>query len=190
MPSTTGGPSRLVHGTISVPGAAAARASVAQASVMAIVALGLARTRRMWISLRAASPAPAELLDPVVRDRVAPGEPHRPLLLHVHERPLEPANAAGATDHPEMQADREHLRRRCPFPPQRVERVRDVLGEIAGGDEALGPLVKMHVVRVEAVRDDEMAGAGHVDEERQIVAVGVGVVKEPAVLDEEPPGIR
>src|SRR5262245_32305285 len=72
MPSTTGGPSRLVHGTISVPGAAAARASAAQASVMATVALGLARTRRMWISLRAASPARAELRDPVVCDRIAP----------------------------------------------------------------------------------------------------------------------
>jgi hypothetical protein len=31
----------------------------------------------------------------------------------------------------------------------------------------------MHVVRVEAVRNDEMTGAGYVDEEREIVAVRV-----------------
>src|SRR5215831_19982530 len=102
MPSTTGGPLRLVHGTISVPGAAAARASAAQASVMATVALGLARTRRMWINLRAASPGRAELCDPVMCDRVTPGEPHRPFLLHVHERALEPADPDQAADHPEM----------------------------------------------------------------------------------------
>src|SRR5262245_33791610 len=47
-----GGPSWFVHGTISVPGDATARASAAHASVIATVALGLARTRRMPIVTR------------------------------------------------------------------------------------------------------------------------------------------
>src|SRR6185436_11995991 len=130
---------------------------------------------RLWRSdwRGAASRRGPESRDPVARDRVAPGEPDRAPVAYVLQHALEPADAAGASDHPQVKPDRQHLRRRGALAPQGIERVVHVLREIARGDEALLALMEVHVVGVEAVGNHEMRAAVDVDEEGQVVAVGV-----------------
>src|SRR5215813_14874982 len=95
----------------------------------------------------------AEAGDPVTGDLVAPGEPHASLRDHVGERALETDDAGGPADHPRVETDGEQLRMRRALPPEPVERVADVLREVAPRHEALRVLVEVHVVRVEGVRD-------------------------------------
>jgi hypothetical protein len=119
---------------------------------------------------------------PVQRDLLPGRDPHVVERRDVREKAVEPACAARPADDAAVEADGEQA---APFRAQDVERVDQVGREVVGGDEAVREQ-ELEVVRVERVRDDEMVGAVHLDPVGQLVGVGVGVVEEAAVLDDEP----
>ena len=104
------------------------------------------------------------------------------------EQLLQPADARGATDDPQMQADRQHARPVRALGIETVEGGDAVAGEIFAMDKGAAGL-ETHVIRVESIgQHDDLAptGFGH---ERAIVIVGVGIVQKPAMLAEQPAGV-
>ena len=112
--------------------------------------------------------------------------------LHVIDEARERRCAAGATDDATVQADRLHpgcvKASRIAFGIERVQRVAQVREELLAAVEPLRSH-EAHVVRVEGVRHDQMRlqsfGCRDDGPVRKVVGIAVGVVDEPAVLDDE-----
>ena len=94
-----------------------------------------------------------------------------------------PRRLAGETA---MQSDGHHLRRLLALAVERVEIVAQRDEEILGLTPAQATR-EARVVVVERVRDDEMWPPVIVGPIRQLVIVGVAVIKEPAFLNDEAP---
>src|SRR5262245_13545743 len=139
--------------------------------------------KRASIWRRAAS-SRGHLCEPVARDVLAARKPSSALLLHVLQHLLEAADPRRAADDPRVQPDREHLWLVCAFLPEPVERVDDVPGEIGPAHESIA-VEETHVVGIEGVRQHEMRLACDLDVVRRVIIVGVGVVEEAPVLDEQ-----
>src|SRR5947199_13117 len=118
----------------------------------------------------------------------AAGDPGVAVALNVIEEASERGEAAGPAGEPHVEADRHHLRRGRALRVEHVEGVAQVREEVVAGVEALRH-AELHVVVVERVGNDEVWLAGHDDPVREIVVVGVRVVQEPALLDDEATGV-
>ena len=133
--------------------------------------------------------------DPVPGDVDAPADPHALVSADIVEKPLQRGDAARPAAQPGMQADGQHLRRvesrRIAFAIQRVEGVLQVVEELRAGIKALR-CGEAHVVAVEGIGNDEVrrrARARRPNPVRQVVGVGIRIVKKAAVLDHEAPRI-
>ena len=128
-----------------------------------------------------------ELPAPVLGD-LAPGrEPHALVREGVVEEPGEPVRAARAPDGALVQADRHEPRPVGALRVQLVERVAQVVGEVASRDEPAGRRAVAHVVGLVGVGDDEMIAPLDLHPVGQLVVERVAVVEEPALLDDEGP---
>ena len=119
------------------------------------------------------------------------GDPDPVVRLDVVEEARQRGDAPRPADEAAVQADRQHLRRRsAALGVQHVEGVAQVGEELVPAVEALGGR-EAHVVGVERVRDDEVRlRRPTLHPVRQVVGVGVGVVEEAAVLDDESARVR
>ena len=72
-----------------------------------------------------------ELCKPVVGDVDPPRDPGVAPVGNMPEDPVEGADAAGSPDHPQVKADRHHLRRVRPLAMQPVEGIDHIGGEIS-----------------------------------------------------------
>ena len=70
-----------------------------------------------------------------------------------------------------------------------LESVQDVVGEVGGAGEAIGVL-ELHVVGVEGVGEHDVGPVRLAHKTGKIVVVGVAVVEEPALLDQQPARVR
>ena len=129
------------------------------------------------------------LLDERPRDIAAAREPDVAERLRVLDEAREGVGARGVAGDPRVQADRHHARDVVAVVAQAIEvRLRHLV-EVLGAREA----VARHVARVvddEAVGHDQVGPSEHARPVRQIVVVAVGVVQEPALLDDELAGVH
>ena len=103
------------------------------------------------------------------------------------EELLEAGDPRGSADDAQMQADRQHARCACAFRVQPVEGGDAVAREILREGEAAA-VEEAHVVGVERIGQDDMGMPANLDDIGQIVVVGVGIVEEAAMLDEQRTG--
>jgi len=129
------------------------------------------------------------LRKPVVGDVDPPCDPGVAPVGNMPEDPVEGADAAGSPDHPQVKADRHHLRRVRPLAMQPVEGIDHIGGEIGGAAEPVG-MEKLHVVGVERIRQYQVPLVSDPHEIWQVVIVRVAVVEEAAFLDLTEPGDR
>ena len=127
----------------------------------------------------------ADAAPPGLCDGVPPREPHTRSGRDMGQESFEPVDAGRPSDDPQMQADRHHPWRPLPFAIQTLEGVDAVARKVFGQHEA-SPIVEAHIVGVERVGQHDMVMVADPDQQRAVVVVGVGIVKEAAVLDEEP----
>src|SRR5580700_3568652 len=95
------------------------------------------------------------------------------------EDPVEGADAAGSPDHPQVKADRHHLRRVRPLAMQPVEGIDHIGGEIGGAAEPVGMALVSNAYGSTRCRLSPTR-----TEIWQVVIVRVAVVEEAAFLDQ------
>src|SRR4051812_5646553 len=132
------------------------------------------------------------VLQPVAGDVDAAGDPDL-LAAHILEEALERGEAPGPADKPAVEADRHHPRHALAFVVEDVKGILEVGEELVAGVESLGR-GETHVVRVERIGHHELRLAAFVPEPGvvpgKVVVVVVGIVDEPAVLDDELARVR
>src|SRR6266540_1367166 len=126
--------------------------------------------------------------DPVLGDVDAPGEPHVRVAADVVERALEAGGPRGMPDEPQVQPERHHLRLRLSLAVEDVEAVLHEGEVVLGGEEAAA--AELRVVGGEAVGHHQVRALVHAHPVGQLVVVGVGVVEEAALLDDELPRVH
>ena len=125
---------------------------------------------------------------PVARDVDAPAHPHPVVVADVVDEAGEGCGPARPAGQPAVQPHRHHPGRLRPFLVEDVEAVPEVGEELVARVEPLRGR-EPHVVGIEGVRDDEVGAAMFRVPVRQLVGIGVRVVKEAAFLDHETPGV-
>ncbi|RMN90754.1 hypothetical protein ALQ49_05903 [Pseudomonas syringae pv. apii] len=125
---------------------------------------------------------------PVAGDVHTAGEPHLLMAFDVFDEALECGEPGRAANQTAVQTDGEHLRRVLAFGIQHVERVLQVLEKLLAVVETLH-LCEAHVVGVQRIRDHQMRLAGRVVRlpVRQVIVVGVAIIKKAAFLHDQPP---
>ena len=112
-------------------------------------------------------------------------DPNSIVFEDVVDQALQPGSSARTSNDAPVKADRKHLRAsHLALPPQHVEGIATVLFPFLAGRETPDSC-KTHVVGVHRVGHDEVAAPGDCGPVGKIVSVGVGVVEEPAVLDNQ-----
>jgi hypothetical protein len=99
------------------------------------------RRRSLWQAQRCGwrrASSLRELRKPVVGDVGPPRDPGVAPVGNMPEDPVEGADAAGSPDHPQVKADRHHLRHVRPLAMQPVEGIDHIGGEIGGAAEPVG----------------------------------------------------
>ena len=119
----------------------------------------------------------------------APAEPDPVMLQYVIKEPLQRGRPARPADNAAVQSDGHHLRRRLPFPVEQVEGILQVGEKLLPAIESLAGS-ETHVVGVQGIRDYQVRLAVHHFPVGQIVRVGIRVIQEPAVFDDQAAGIR
>src|SRR5579884_1481633 len=131
------------------------------------------------------------VLEPPAGDIDATGEPHPALGQGVLDEFAERRGPAGVTGQAWVQPDRHHLRvASFALPPVLVEATPTAVVEVRRAAVALGQRETYVVVRERAIGDHEVSLARHVREVREIVVVGVRVVQEAALLDQQLAGVH
>ena len=124
------------------------------------------------------------------RDLDASRNPYPVVGRDVVEESLQRSGARRAPDDAAVQADRQHLRlSRNALGVEHVECVAQVREELVTVGESRGRS-EPHVVGVQRVRHDEVVPIAYPHPVGQVVGVGVGVVDETAVLDDQVAGVR
>ena len=118
----------------------------------------------------------------------AAADPDTIVTLDVVEEARERRDATWAAHETHVQADRHHPRVLGALGVEHVERVSHVGEPLVARAEALWRS-KLHVVVVERVGHHQVRAAGLDDPVRQVIVVGVGVVEEAALLDDQPPRV-
>ena len=126
---------------------------------------------------------------PVVGNVKAAAEPHPCVALDVVEEARQGCSTSGTSDQATVQTDRHHLGSSFALGIEHVEAILQVGEELIATIE---PLVrgKTHVVGVQRIRNDQVRLAIVGDPVGQIVGIAVGIVEKPALLDDEPAGVR
>jgi hypothetical protein len=122
------------------------------------------------------------------RDVDAARDPDAGMARHMVEQALQADRATGMADDAIVQADRQQLRLRPTFFVQHVEGVAAVGEEIVGGGEAAA--AEFHVVGRQRVGHHEVRTSMLACPIRQLVVIGVGVIEEPAFLDQQAPRVE
>src|SRR5713226_1050296 len=126
--------------------------------------------------------------DPVFGDVDAPREPHALVASDVVQRALEAGRPRGMPDEPQMQPERHHLGLRLALAVEHVEAVLHEREVVVGGEQATA--AELRIVGREAVRHDQVRVLVHAHPVRQLVVVGIRVVEEAALFDEEAPRVH
>src|SRR2546425_3281461 len=121
--------------------------------------------------------------DPVFGDVDAPREPHALVASDIVQRALEAGRPRGMPDEPQVQPERHHLGLRLALAVEHVEAVLHEREVVVGGEQAAA--AELRIVGREAVRHDQMRALVPAHPVRQLVVVGIRVVEEAALLDEE-----
>src|SRR5581483_4188568 len=148
------------------------------------------RARRPPAARTARSPLPLlVVVEPPARDLLARGDPDVARLEAVLDHLAQRRDAARLAEQARVRPDREHRRVAARgLAPDLVEAAPHRLREVRRRGEALRE-DEARVVVGERVGHDEVPLAARLDEVGQVVVVGVGVVDEPALLDDELAGV-
>src|SRR5665213_1106590 len=128
-------------------------------------------------------------LAPMLRDIEAPADPDAIMLLHIIEKAGQRHGTTGPSHQTAMQTDRHHARMIVALGIKAIETVFEIGKEIFAAIEALGGH-EAHVIGFKRIGYHEMRLAGEFEPIRQLIRIGIRVIKETAMLGDEPAAVR
>ena len=114
--------------------------------------------------------------------------PYAVVSAHMLEKLDQPDRLARSANEPIVQRHAHDLGALGPFFIEKIEAIDQILREFVGGAEA-GVAIKPVIIGFERIGDDQVIPVAGFDPEGQFVAESVAVVKEAALVDQQPASV-